>query len=1080
MINTDMNQKVDEMIDAENDGISQSAKIESGSVFTGEQEQVAGLRGLILKGAKKVSEVPVGESAVVKEVLKETLQDPKKSIKRDIKVKKPEVSPKKITPNLPNVDDVNAIPRDTNVTPAPEVKQLDLPSSEKIGEFMQRREQILDEGAAPVSPAPSESMLIRGIGQGQLSTVPYDDAGMRATLQASSELFLKENESITIQQLYDSAVAKGLPKKAVRKILEGAPFESKVGDYQLAKNTAGLLKAMDESTSYITDLSKKFAETPESITDVDLFNYAQQMAVHNSLISTVNAVGPDISAALNSFRRAKETMGALGGNDFRNFLDSVIDKESAVKFAKLYVKSSEKGKNKLIQKQQGLLSKLSEGLWYTYQSNLLSDISTWASNFTGATVQNALMVGEEFLMAGVTSPIRRVVTGAKDGYYMEDVLNGINGLGHGLIDGWRSAVHVMKTGERQGFKSQGKINPWTAENLSNTPLYQNAPDALTTGDLTGSWIGRVIDGAGYLHSIPFKALAAGDEITSGGIAQIALNRETSAFARLRYQELSAAGKTDDEIKKILVDEIDEFRETQPPEIFNSVEEIRSLANLTYAWDKTMMLDKIYNGVEATLKLPIINTFIPFAPTLTRVFDQAASRVPGMQVISPQFYKDVSRGGVYADRAMARLISGGIIPTMMVTTNVFEDRFTGGGPTDTALKKSMEEQGWQEYSIVFNKDELSDENKAKLASFLNVKESKEKIYISYKRFDQISHIVAAAADFGESLKMYQQKPDDEEWQKYALASAAYVTQFTSELPIMSAINDLVTASMGKYEDKGEKATEILQKLAETTGVRLAMSIPYIGYAFGTQSSHIARLIDPEQKSKMPDTIGASDARAALEKIKNNLQARIPLMRGDVENELDVVGRPIVDKANVREAWMNFVPFIKAKRTNVSEFDKLMTDIKYGFPIPQKTWDGVALNAVEYNKFKKLYGQEIKMMQPVMKDFEAGKVEYEPMSLEKAIINRLAFAEASKQLSEGMPLLMSEKHDEIDKIVSEYREQAKLRMIGSDQIPDNMYFDIEFVGNKQIQTMKQIESPELRRKIDDYKFNRRVAPVGQPLM
>lgn len=1080
MINTEMNQKIDEMIDAENDGISQNAKIESGSVFTGEEEKVAGLRGLILKGAKKATKAPTGEKEIVKEVLKETLQDTSKPVKRDIKVKKPEKAPEQITPNLPDVDEVNAVPRDTNVDVPPEAKPLDLPSKEQVDTFIQRKEEILDEGAAPVSPAPSEKMLIEGVGEGRLSTVPYDEAGMRATLQASSEMFLKENGSITIQQLYDSAIARGLPKKAIRKILEGVPFESKVGDYQLAKNTAGLLNAMDQSTKYMDELTAKFVNSPELTTDADLFNLAQQMAVHNTLVNTVNEVGPDISAALNAFRRAKETQAALGSQDFKNFLDGVIDKDAAVKFAKLYAKSSAKGKTKLIQHQKGMLNKISEGLWFTYQSNLLSDIGTWATNFTGASVQNTLMIGDEFLMAGVTSPLRRTITGAKDGYYMEDVLNGVHGLWHGLVDGWRSAVHVMKTGERQGFKSQGKLNPWTAENLSNTPLYQGAPDMLTTGDLTGSWVGNLIDGAGFLHSIPFRALAAGDEITSGGLAQIALNREASAFARLRYQELAKAGKSEDEIKKILIDEIDEFRETQPPEIFNSVEEIRSMANLTYAWDKTMMLDRVYNGVEAFFKLPVINTFVPFAPTLARVVDQAASRVPGMQVISPQFYKDVTRGGVYADRAMARLISGGIIPTMMITTNVFEDRITGGGPTDPALKASMEEQGWQEYSFVYNKDELSDENLAKLKTFLDVKESKEKIYISYKRFDQVAHIISSSADFGESLKMYQAKPDDEEWQKYALATAAYATQFTSELPIMSAIDDLVTASMGKYEDKGEKATEIFQKLAEATGKRLAMSVPYLGYAAGTQSAHIARLLDPEKKSKMPDTLAASDATAALEKIKNDIKARVPLMRGDVENELDVIGRPIVDKANVMEAWMNFVPFIKAKRTNVSEFDRTMTDIKYGFPIPQKNWEGVTLNAVEYNRFKRLYGQEIQMMQPMMKDFEGGKIEYEPMNLEKAIVHRLKLAEVNKELADGMPLLMSEKHAEVDKVVSEYKEKAKLRMIGSPDNADGTYFDIEYIDGKPQVTQKSIESPELRRKIDEYKFNRKFAPIGEPLM
>ena len=104
----------------------------------------------------------------------------------------------------------------------------------------------------------------------------------------------------------------------------------------------------------------------------------------------------------------------------------------------------------------------------------------------------------------------------------------------------------------------------------------------------------------------------------------------------------------------------------------------------------------------------------------------------------------------------------------------------------------------------------------------------------------------------------------------------------------------------------------------------------------------------------------------------------------------------------------------------------------------------------------------------------------MNLEKAIPNALKQAEVNKQIAEGLPLLMSEKHEVVDRLVSQYREQAKLRMIGSEDNPDGTYFDIEYIDGKPSVMQKNIESPELRRKIDEYKFNRKVAPVGEPLM
>lgn len=1071
MITKNIDAELNDMLDSNQDIVSQNALLEtSDSVFTEETEQVAGLRGLIIGGAKTLKNVPVGQKEVVKDVLKKTLQNPEKEISRDIKVIKPK---KTITPNLaPEPTDVPLPPKEN------EIKELAIPDREDILNVAKTRSEILDQGAAAVSPVPSPAQLIQGIGQGKISTVPYDDSGMRATLEAASEVFVKENESMTIQQLYDNAIQRGLPKRAIKNVLTGVPFESKIGDYQLAKNTAGLIHAMDESTSYLDDLFKRLETDPANFTETDLFNLAQQSAVHTSLMETVLSVGSDTSATMNVFRRAKETMGTIGGNDFRQFLEGVINKDEAIKFARLYNRSSQAGKNKLVSNQKGLLSKLADGAWYTYQSNLLSDVGTWAYNFVGAGAQNSLMISDEYLIAGITSPIRRYVTGAKDGYYMEDVINGIHGLYHGLSDGWMSAAKVIKTGERAGFKSQAKANPWTAENFSNAPLFSTFPETMVTPDLTDTWIGKLINGAGYFHSVPFRMLAAGDEVTSTGIAQVALNREVSAFGRLRYNELKQAGKTDEDINKILTDEIDEFRESQPIDIYKNVEETRELANLSYAWDKTRTMDRAYSRIESALQAPVIKTFIPFAPTLTRVFDQAASRVPGMQIISPQFYKDVSRGGVYADRAAARVISGGIIPTMMVSTSVMEGKVTGGGPIEPNLKKSLEATGWQEYSFVWDKGTISDENLAKVKTFLNVTESTDKVYISYKRLDQVGQIFASSADFGESLKMYNGKPDDEDWQKYGLATAAYISEFTSELPLMTVVSDLISAGMGKYEDKGEKFTEVMQKLAEATGKRAAMSVPFLGYAAGTQSAHIARLIDNEQRSKMPDTMAASDARTALEKIKNDLQGRIPLMRGDVEMELDYLGRPVIDKATVSDAWINGIPFVKAKQTQRNEVDEFLVQNKYGFPLASKTWDGVTLNAEQYNQYKKLYGQEIKMPQPVYKD---NNIEYQMINLESAIIQRLNFVNKVNEISGNQPLFMSERHAEIDKVIGEYRDVAKRRMLGD--VNENgkwVYYETVFKDGNYDVIPKEAAQPDLRNKIDEYKLYNKVKPVGEPLI
>lgn len=1064
--------------DAKTDVIEQSAAVDFGakeamnappvevstddSVFA-EQEQP-----ILVAGAK---------TDVIKGILRETLQAPGARISRDIKTTGK--VRKEIIPKL----EQEPIAEPAIVPPKP--KKLKLSAEEEVQAISDRRQELIVEGAPPVAPVPSKAQLIDRVGEGQLSTVPYDEEGLRATLQASSEAYLKEpGAPVTIAELYDNAIKRGLPKRAIKNVLMDIPFESKVGDYQLAKNTAGLIRAMDESTSYVDELMTKLENDYSNFSDTDMFNLAQQMAIHKSLMDTTLSVGSDVSATLNTFRRAKETMGTLGGPEFKQFLDGIANKDEAFKLAKLYNSSrSVASKNKLLANQKGLLTKLADGAWYTYQSNLLSDVSTWAFNFVGATTQNALMFEEDLLIAGVTGPVRRMMTGAKDGYYLEDVFNGMNGLYNGLANGWEGAAKVITTGKRAGYKSEGKINPISAENLSNTPLLASRPDMLVTPDLTGTWIGKIIDGAGFFQETSFRALAAGDEITSTAIADVALNREASAFARQRYDELMAAGKSDDEIKKILVEEVSEFKESQPIDMYKTVEETRQLANLSYAWDKMYTLDRGYARVEAVLNAPVIKTFIPFAPTLTRVFDQAASRVPGMQVISPQFYKDMSKGGVYADRAAARVISGGIIPTMLISTGALENKITGGGPGDPQLKRALENTGWQEYSLVFDKSTFSPWMLDKLKTYTNLTESTDgkKIYVSYQRFDQVGQIVGATADYAESLKMHVETPDSEEWQKYAMATAAYVSEFTSNAPIAQWVGNVVSSLRGNYEESGQKVVEMFETLSSSFAKRAALSVPVISYAAGTQSAHIAKLIDRPQTTRMQDTMAASAAKAELEKIKNEISGRIPLLRGEVEKELDYAGREIINKTSVMDAWINGIPFVKAKAGTTNELDETLLANKMGISKPSPKWEGVTLGAEQYNKFKRLYGQDVQLPVPVYKKDTDGKeyLDTEMMNMEKAIPLQLKTMDKIYEEA-GLALpLPSERRTEIKGIVERYRKAAKSQMIGDmketiDGVPQYVYYEVVKENGRYGAVKKLAEHQDLASKIDEYKMFTKVAP------
>lgn len=1008
------------------------------SIFTNEEPTlVAGIgTKLGITAGKKAGE-KAAEKAAAK-ILQETLEVPGTKVQREIQVGPATQRPKRAPTG--NEAEIN-IP--DNPTPI-DVKPV---TEGKMKKVTTKKQEIQAAGVESIQPP-----------ELRISTVPFDDDSLKATVQATTETLLK-NQTVTtktVQEMFDAAIERGIPEQSARQVLAGEDFASKVGGSELATRLAGFIKLHDDSATYLDDLMNRYVT--EGLNDVDKLNLRQQLAYHDVILKQMSGIQTDVARSLNVFKRAKEMGPTLKGEQFQALLDETADENVLRGFAERYVASPKrKGKNELIKNQKNVWNKLQEGMWYTFQSNLLNDVKTWVENLFGSISHGALMSWEDGIQAGFT---KRRLKAEGEEFIEGEILSGWHGWRNGMLDGLESASNVVKTGKRAGYKGEVRENPLSAEYFSDTQVTIpfTSKELLRTGDLKDTFMGGSLDSIGFLQSISFRALGSGDELVSSTMARMALHRETYKFAVNRLNELQRSGKTLDEATAIAKDEVIKFVREQPADIYNNVEEVRKLISFSYDFDKSTTLGKWYGKTNEVLNLPIIRTMVPFSGTLTKIFDQGASRMPGMNFISPQFHKDWERGGIYRDRAKARLANGATVATLVALATT-DDWFTGKGPTDPGQRAAWQKLGRQEYSVVIPTGTIASWVKEKLGQYTDVTEANDKVYVSYKRFDQIAQVIAAGADFADTMKFAQEDPNSSVVENYVGAIMGANAEYLASLNTMQFVGDLVAMGRGKFEDGGEKLLNVFEAMSRQAAKSVVMGTPGVGLATSTASAHVARLIDRPATTKMADEIiigrGISArAEKVYQQAKNELLGRIPVLRGDLTKDLDNAGREKFTKNTVMDLWVNAIPFGSATATNKSEMDEVLFDNKHGISMPSRIWDGVSLNAEQYNDYKKLYGQKVKITQYSSDGTELGTV-----NMEKAIPLIMKDIDRDREARGEAPMPPGDKRKEIDRIITMYRKEAKRMMIGDLQkynpdLPDDQDYDAQYSGKYTDQDNNEI--------------------------
>jgi len=359
---------------------------------------------------------------------------------------------------------------------------------------------------------------------------------------------------------------------------------------------------------------------------------------------------------------------------------------------------------------------------------------------------------------------------------------------------------------------------------------------------------------------------------------------------------------------------------------------------------------------------LIKMFVPFIKTPTNIALEAMARTPGLNFASPRFWGDFNAGGIRRDMAMARVTLGaGII--YGAGSYALDGKVTGYGPMRDEDKKALEGTGWQQFSFVFNRSDVSPELLAQYKEITQVKETPDKVYISYAGIEPFSSMMSIAATAGEYAMVDGSEADME---KLMMGGALGLYQYTAEQPMLQGYGELMKMFSSKSKDAPSMLYNVMAQVSKQT-----TSYVIGGSPAGAYSSFIAsieRIMKPEKSLVMeavsPDDVGIiSGAEKGFWEAFAQAKSRNPLTSDTLPPQLDPITgeEKRIGKGNWSEAWDPF----KSSDGKYSPAHAVL--VQYGVPMPKipKKIDGVELTDKQYNQWIELATTKFKLEDNLIK-------------------------------------------------------------------------------------------------------------------
>jgi hypothetical protein len=831
------------------------------------------------------------------------------------------------------------------------ILQKDIQSG-KVGAYSVIREdapvnEILNKAPTTTAsgrPSPTQAQLDAGVEKTVFNLDQIKDVdGVRQFIEATALQYgANKLPKMSYKDVAEKAALDGYDERFIARILD-----PNVQTTASPEEAYKMMLAITDAGKRAFDLGQqvKAASASGSLTPDLAVQFHQAVALEGVLLKASKGRQADIARTLGIFSQARTSSAARGAQ-----LEAILNDAGGIKnsfeLANKYTALDTRA-NRAALAEKTISGRLRD-VWYsTWINGLLSSPVTHAKNVVGNAAFGAYQIPERLIASGIGKGRNFLFNGGEDAIQ----LNEIHAQAMGMLQGMREGGSIAATAFIKNEPTDG---------LAKIDNFRNGRDIfdVSFGDSTTA---QALNGAmkfwGGLVTTPSRALMAEDEFFKAVGYRMELNALVTREANKEYSNLikngvdetTAANQAAALHQKLLVEPSAEIEEAA-----------KSMAStVTFTRD----LEEGLQGAQKFLKdTPILKIFFPFVKTPTNIMMEAMSRTPFLNLVSPRFLADFNAGGIQRDMAMARVTLGsGII--YGAGSYALDGRVTGYGPMRSEDKAALEGTGWQQFSFVFDKSDFSPELIAQYKQITQIKETPDKVYISYAGIEPFSSMMSIAATAGEYAMVDGSEVDME---KLMMGATIGLYQYTSEQPMLQGYGELMKMFTSKAQDVPSLLYNIIAQVSKQTSSYVIGGSP--AGAYSSFIASIERIVKPEKslvrEAVSPDDVGIlSGAEKGFWEAYAQAKSRNPLTSDTLLVQLDPItgNEKRIGKGNWAEM---FDPF-KSSDGKYSPAHAVLVEYKVPMPKIPKKIDGVELTDKQYNQWIEIATQTFNLEDNIVK-------------------------------------------------------------------------------------------------------------------
>lgn len=755
-----------------------------------------------------------------------------------------------------------------------------------------------------------------------------DEDGVKQFIEAAARnVGADKLEKISYKEVAAKAAEDGYDEAFLARIID--PNSPTLADPTQAYK---MLLAITDAGKRAFDLGEqiKLAKAGGTLTPELASQFQQAVALENVLVKASRGRQADIARTLGIFSQARES-SSMRGQMLEGLMTEAGGIESVFDMANKYTALDSRAARANLSESMfsNGLTKAKDIWMSTWINGLLSSPVTHAKNIAGNTFFGAYQIPERALASAIGSARNLLFKGGEQGIKMNEVQAQAIGFLQGIREGGEISIAAFKKNQPTDAFSK----------IEDVRVGRDAFDIDFGDGETGKAMSNALRYWGKFVTLPGRALMAEDEFFKAVGYRMELNSLSVREGNNMYDSLIRSGIAPDEASRQSSELVASLLANPTPDIDEAARAVSRTVTFTRELETGVL-----SGMQNAAQNPLIKIFVPFIKTPTNIALETMSRTPGLNFASPRFWGDYNAGGIRRDQALARVTLGGSL-IYAAGSYSLEGSLTGYGPMRNEDKKALEGSGWQQFSAVFDKADVSPDVLAEFEKITSVKYGPDKVYVSYAGMEPLATLLAIASTSAEYSMM---TPGGTDTEKIAMGGALGIYQYLSDQPMLQGFGEITKVfSSGKKDAPGIFADLMKKVVKQTTEFAIG------GSPLGAHSSFVAmveRTMDPSKSNSMPGSMAMSSTEPAARgfwEAVNYYKSRNPLTSDSLPRGLDPITGEVLKagKGNLYEAVSPF-------KTSDGKFSPAYaTLVEYGVPAyqPARSIDGVELSASQYNRW-----------------------------------------------------------------------------------------------------------------------------------